>query len=51
MRCPKTEQEQKLDVLFQELEAGFKKVDKTKDATKTQALLKELTNKLRDAKS
>ncbi len=51
MAFGKTDQEERLDVIYQELEAAFKKVDKTKDPVKVQALLKDITNKLKDAKT
>lgn len=51
MGFAKTDQEEKLDVIFKELEEGFTKVDKAKDAAKAQTLLKDITNKLKDAKT
>ncbi len=47
----RTEQEEKLDTIFSSLEATFKKVDRCKDDAKIQAMLKEITNKLKDAKT
>jgi hypothetical protein len=47
----RTEQEDKLDAIFNSLEAAFKKVDKTKDDAKRQAMLKDITGQLRDAKT
>lgn len=47
----RTEQEDKLDVIFSALESAFKKLDKIKDDTKRQAALKDITAKLRDAKA
>jgi hypothetical protein len=51
MSWPKTEQEDKIQEIFDDLERGFKKLDKTSDEAKKQAMLKDLTNKLKDAKS
>jgi len=45
------EQEDKLDAIFGALEAAFKKVEKTKDDAKRQAMLKDITGQLRDAKA
>lgn len=46
-----TEQEEKLQSIYGEIEALFKKVDKTKDDKKLTALLRDVTNKLKDAKA
>eukprot|EP00878_Enallax_costatus_P004352 GHUV01004588.1.p2 GENE.GHUV01004588.1~~GHUV01004588.1.p2 ORF type:complete len:286 (+),score=100.88 GHUV01004588.1:345-1202(+) len=51
MSWGKTDQEVKVQELFNSLEADFKKLDKAKDPNKTQALLKEVTKKLKDAKA
>jgi hypothetical protein len=51
MSWPKTEQEEKLDEIYNELDSGFRKLDKLKDPTKSNAILKDLTNKLKDAKT
>ena len=45
------EQEAKLEKLFRELGAGFKKLDSSADATKQASQLKELTNKMQEAKT
>lgn len=47
----RTEQEERLEQIFSSLEAAFKKVDKTKDDAKRQAMLKDITAQLRDAKT
>jgi hypothetical protein len=47
----RTEQEEKLEVIFSGLESAFKKIDKIKDDVKRQAALKDITSKLRDAKA
>ncbi len=51
MGFPKTEQEDKLDEIFISLDALYKKVEKVKDPTRAQALLKDANGKLRDAKA
>jgi novel plant SNARE len=51
MSWPKTEQEEKLDEIYNELDSGFRKLDKLKDPAKSNAILKDLTNKLKDAKT
>jgi hypothetical protein len=51
MSWPKTEQEERIQEIFDDLERGFKKLDKTSDEAKKQTMLKDLTNKLKDAKS
>jgi SNARE protein len=51
MSWPKTEQEEKIQELFDDLDKGFKKLDRTSDEAKKQAMLKDLTNKLKDAKT
>lgn len=47
----KTDQESRLEVIFSGLEAGFKRLDKARDPEKAQALLKDVTAKLKDAKA
>lgn len=47
----RTEQEERLEDIFNALEAAFKKLDKIKDDAKRQAALKDITSKLRDAKA
>ena len=44
------EQEAKLTKLFSELQAGFKKLEGISDANKQTNALKELTNKMQEAK-
>jgi hypothetical protein len=51
MSWGKTDQEIRLDGLFGALEGDFGKLEKTRDLTKTQGLLKEVTKKLKDAKA
>jgi hypothetical protein len=46
----RTEQEEKLDAIFEVLEASFKKLERTRDEAKRAALLKEVNAQLRDAK-
>lgn len=46
-----TEQEDKLHDLYAEIDVLFRKVDGTKDEQKRAGLLKEITNKLKDAKT
>lgn len=48
---PKTEQEQRCEVMFAELEKQFKKLDKCKKPDKIHAMLREITNKLKEAKA
>lgn len=47
----KYEQETKLAAIFSELKDGFKKVDGISDTNKQQTLLRDLTNKMQDAKA
>ena len=47
----KTDQESRLEAVFAGLEADFKRLDKARNADKTQALLKDVTAKLKDAKA
>ena len=47
----RTEQEERLAAMFAALEAAFKKVDKTRDDAKRQAMLRDITTQLRDAKT
>jgi hypothetical protein len=47
----RSEQEEKLEVIFNGLEAAFKKLDRTKDDAKRQTMLKDITSQLRDAKT
>eukprot|EP00879_Flechtneria_rotunda_P007130 GHRR01007482.1.p1 GENE.GHRR01007482.1~~GHRR01007482.1.p1 ORF type:complete len:286 (+),score=109.54 GHRR01007482.1:322-1179(+) len=51
MSWGKTDQEVQLDGLFGSLEAEFNSIKKTKDPGKVQQTLKEVTRKLKDAKS
>lgn len=44
------EQEAKLDKLFSELQAGFKKMEGISDPNKQSNALKDLTNKMQEAK-
>ena len=44
------EQEAKLDKLFNELQAGFKKMESITDPNKQSSLLKDLTSKMQEAK-
>ena len=44
------EQEAKLDKLFSELQAGFKKMEGISDPNKQSNTLKDLTNKMQEAK-
>lgn len=47
-----TEQEEKIQVLFTSLDADFKKLSKSQqDPGKTQAVLKDVTRKLKDVKT
>lgn len=47
----RTEQEEKLEVIFNGLEAAFKKLEKTRDEAKRGAMLKDITAQLRDSKT
>lgn len=47
----RTEQEERIESLYKELDDDFKKVAKAKDSAKVTALLKDITNKLKDAKT
>ncbi|GBF88675.1 hypothetical protein Rsub_01574 [Raphidocelis subcapitata] len=47
----RTEQEEKLDAIFDVLEASFKKLERTRDEAKRAVLLKEVNTQLRDAKT
>jgi hypothetical protein len=51
MSWPRLEQEDRLEEIFNFLEGAFKKLDKTKDAAKRQATLKDITARLKDAKT
>jgi hypothetical protein len=51
MSWGKTDQESRLDAVFAGLEADFKRLDKARDPAKAQALLKDVTAKLKDAKA
>lgn len=51
MSGDRTDQERRLEVVFANLEANFKRLDKARDAAKTQALLKDVTAQLKDAKA
>ena len=44
------EQEAKLDKLFNELQAGFKKMEGISDPNKQSNVLKDLTSKMQEAK-
>ena len=44
------EQELKLEKLFSELQAGFKKMEGVADPNKQSNILKDLTNKMQEAK-
>lgn len=50
MSWGKTDQERRLDAVFAGLEADFKRLDKARDPAKAQALVKDVTAKLKDAK-
>ena len=45
------DQEAKLSTIFAELKDGFKKADGILDISKQQALLRDLTEKMQDAKA
>jgi hypothetical protein len=51
MSWSKTDQESRLEAVFAGLDADFKRLDKTRDPEKAQALLKDVTAKLKDAKA
>lgn len=51
MSWSKTDQEARLEAVFAGLEADFKRLDKARDPEKAQNLLKDVTAKLKDAKS
>lgn len=51
MSWGKTDQESRLDAVFACLEADFKRLDKARDPAKAQALVKDVTAKLKDAKA
>ena len=51
MPFQKTEQEQRLEELFAELTTGFKEFDKLKNVSKQEALLKELSERIKDGKA
>lgn len=51
MSFGKTDQESRLAAVFAGLEADFKRLDKAKNSEKAQALLKDVTTKLKDAKA
>lgn len=46
-----TEQEDKLKTIFVNLEMLFKKLEKAKDGEKLKAILKEITDNLKEAKT
>lgn len=46
-----TDQEVRLNGLFGSLETDFAKLEKIRDLSKAQGLLKEVTRKLKDAKA
>ena len=48
---PKTEQEDKVEALLSEVEKTFKKLEKTKNPEKLHGLVKDINNKLKDAKT
>ncbi|MEW5303664.1 MAG: hypothetical protein WDW36_006335 [Sanguina aurantia] len=48
---PKTDQEERCEALFLELEKMFKKCDKFKKPDKIHAMLRDITNKLKEAKA
>lgn len=47
----RTEQEERLEAMFAALETAFRKLDKTRDESKRQAMLKDITSQLRDGKT
>ena len=47
----KYDQEAKLSAIFSELRDGFKKADGISDTSRQQALLRDLTDKMQDAKA
>lgn len=47
----RTEQEEKLEAIFAELEAAFKKLDRTRDDGKRATMLRDITTQLREAKT
>ena len=51
MASGRTDQEIRLDAIFAGLEASFKRFYKARDPERSQALLKEVTAKLKDAKA
>jgi hypothetical protein len=51
MSFGRTEQEERIESIYRELDDAFKKASKLKDGAKLQALLKDITNKLKDAKT
>lgn len=51
MGSSKTDQEARLEAVFAGLEADFKRLDKARDPDKAQALLKDVTTRLKDAKA
>lgn len=50
MSFGRTEQEERIESIYKELDESFNKASKLKDGAKLQALLKDITNKLKDAK-
>jgi hypothetical protein len=46
-----TDQEVKIQELFTSLEADFKKLSRIRDSSKAQVILREVTKKLKDAKT
>lgn len=48
---PKTDQEARCEVIFSELDKQFKKLDKCKKPDKIHAMLREITQKLKEAKA
>lgn len=51
MKFSLMEQEQRLQELFSELTDGFKEFDKLRNVQKQEALMKELTEKIKDGKA
>lgn len=48
---PKTEQEDRLQELFLDFKTGFKEFEKQTNPQKQEAILKDLTEKIKDAKA
>lgn len=51
MSWGKTDQEVRVNEIYSSLEAAFKRADKLRDPDKVQAVLREVTKKLKDAKT